>query len=63
MIALKRKHLGVFSAILNIIKKQLNKSKPPLNLDIKDENRNTAIHHLISLIQDDLTKDIAIKLI
>jgi len=55
IIALKRKQVGLVLKMLEYIQSEIKKSNivPKINLDIRDENRNTILHHAFSLFQDE----------
>ena len=55
IIALKRKQVGLALKMLEYIQSEIKKSNivPKINLDIRDENRNTILHHAFSLFQDE----------
>ena len=55
LIALKRKHLTLILYMLQMIKLNL----PRLCLDLRDENRNTVVHHIFQLFQEDASRPLA----
>jgi hypothetical protein len=56
IIALKRKQVGLALKMLEYIQSEIKNSNilvSKINLDIRDENRNTILHHAFSLFQDE----------
>ncbi|TNV74701.1 hypothetical protein FGO68_gene6590 [Halteria grandinella] len=64
MITLKRKMIGITEKIIDIMiqDSSLNLPNGNLNLDIRDENRNSIFHLAFQLVQDESMKSQAIEL-
>ena len=52
---MKRKQVALVLKILEFIQNETRKLTimPKIVLDIRDENRNTILHHAFSIVQDD----------
>jgi hypothetical protein len=47
--------VGLVLKMLEFIQNEIKKSNivPKINLDVRDENRNTILHHAFSIVQDE----------